>query len=1225
MKVKVLFFLLLTAHFSIAQIISDDFSDGDLTNAPSWQGNPQDFIVNASTQLQLNYEPAETAETFLYTSFSSTNLDNKEWQFDLSLDFAPSGGNQVQIYLASNQSDLLDNEDVTSTHEGYFLQIGESGSTDAIELYRRSGMNSTLICRGPDGQFGSAFEIRIRVRRDDMGNWEIATSPVDADNFNTIASATDNTFITTSFIGLVCRFTSSRADKFFFDNIYFGDVVTDQTAPIVTSIDTVSTNSLYLLFSEEVLGSTAEDVSNYSLSNDIGSPVSANALQDSVVLTFNEQFVSGTNYALQITNLEDLNENILADTTVNFQYIKVEDATHQDVRITELFPDPTPSRGLPDAEFIELENISNKYFSLTNWTFSDTSTEGLLPHYTLAPGEIIILTASGDKPLFEIEPTILSPSAWPSLNNSGDSLWLRDARGVLIDALAYSDEWYMDEEKGEGGYSLEMINPELSCFDQSNWNASIAEDGGTPGKINAINDRSFQGTAPTLTGLLIKSDKQLLLIFSKRIDTTGLALNSFSISPDILLSNYSYGSTRNELKLNLSEALVENQTYTIELSNVSDCNGNVIEPTSRTFLFDISPPQVQHIFALSNHHLVINFNEPISENSLDADSLLYFPNKSAAQETELLAHSELLVKFDSIIDFNVNQTFILQNLADTLGNKIIGDTIPLMIAPPHYPNFNQLLITEIMAKPLSDQVLPDAEYVELYNPTSDTLSLAGIQFADERDSSTIDIQYIAPDSHVILCPNSSVSDFISYGKTIGVSPWPSLNNTGDVLKITRDRTALIHQVMYDDTWYRSMTKEEEGGWSLEMIDTRNPCEGYSNWSASIAQNKGTPGQTNSIEEPNPDLTGPTLEKAFAPDPDTVIITFNEPLSNKIPALNAILIEPSARIERVIRIENDELALILSTPLITKTTYTVTIENLYDCVGNLIQTGQNSTTFALAELAAQDDIIINELLFNPRSGGVDFIELYNQSEKYINLKRWFIESTSTKVKIFSNQNLIIAPQQFVALTEDKTILFNEYPQANEAGIIEIEALPSFPNDESFARILSSDSTLDEQFTYSEDFHLSYLRSVDGVSLERIQPSAPVDDPNSWISASSAVGYATPGYQNSQFNSAEDKSGRLSVQPKSFAHNTPGRNYTTISYELSSSGNMGTVAIYDINGQLIRTLANNELLGPSGFYRWDGDDAQGRKVSVGYYLIYFEVFHSDGSTSVLKEKVAVATNF
>ena len=84
----------------------------------------------------------------------------------------------------------------------------------------------------------------------------------------------------------------------------------------------------------------------------------------------------------------------------------------------------------------------------------------------------------------------------------------------------------------------------------------------------------------------------------------------------------------------------------------------------------------------------------------------------------------------------------------------------------------------------------------------------------------------------------------------------------------------------------------------------------------------------------------------------------------------------------------------------------------DCSGNAIST-ENSARFGTASLADSFDVVINEILFNPRSNGVDYVEIYNNSKKIIDLKNIYIANRNTAGAISS-----IAFNQELAPAEDE---------------------------------------------------------------------------------------------------------------------------------------------------------------------------------------------------------------
>jgi hypothetical protein len=1222
-KILTLSILLSSSYFNLnAQLLQDNFSDGDFSNNPEWTGDTNDFIVNEYFQLQLNFEDDQLRPAYLSTLAESGNLDEKEWRFDVNLDFSPSNSNKVEIYLASTSEELSDFENVISGEKAYYLEIGENGSEDGISLYYRTPTNIQLIARGGDGDFASAFDVRIRVRRDAEANWEIAVDPNKGENFTTIATGNEASYNETAYTGFICYFTSSRSNSFYFDNVYLGDYVFDTIPPQVLEYEILSANEIQVVFSEEVSSASATDINNYLLTPGDVQPSTIQQNEDTVSLSFENAFESGLDYTLAVENISDLEGNLSERDTIDFFYFEVEEAEIGDVIITEFFPDPTPVLGLPDEEFVEIYNRSDKFIDLENWEFSDnTSSSGILPSYILYPGEYLILAPSSAKENYVEFGNVIIPTSWRALNNGGDSVTIKNPEGIQIDGLGYDLSWYKDEEKSEGGYSIEMVNPNLPCFDQNNWRASEANAGGTPGSENSILDIEFTGNAPEINSFKATSATQLEIQFDKKMNLNSFFDAEYIITPENEVTEVLVEQDLdNTVKLNLANELVNGINYEININEVEDCNGNISENLSSSLFYDIIPPHFDSLLFLSDSILLLTFDEALDTASAENPENYDLSPQINLQDARLWSENQIVLIWENdwIAGFPYNLT--IDGISDLPGNPIFDFQEEIVLTSPAKPGFNDLIITEIMANPNEDQELPYRQYVEIYNPIDQLMSLVDVKYMDERDTVSLGLNYIEAGEYLLIAPSSAVEDLSPYARVIGLSPWPNLNNRGDDLHLITDET-IVNQAFYRENWYKENFKYDEGGWSLEMIDVRNPCLGISNWRASIADAQGTPGAENSLPEENIDQSGPELEKAFAPNSTEIIAYFNEVIDITEIRRNQFSISPAVQIESVEMIDLSSVKLTLADELKVKVRYNLNASNLTDCVGNLIISDADQVNFALAEPAEQGDVVLNEVLYDQKSGGADFIELLNISDKYINLSDWTIEGNSDENVILENENVIIAPSQHLALTSNKASTIKDYPTShNEENIVEAN-LPTLTNAEGIVRLVSANRELEEYFEYSDDLHLPFLRTVDGVSLERIHPEAPINEADSWNSAASAVGYATPGKPNSQLTKENIGFGNIEANPKTFAHDQPGRNFTLINYQLKDAGTKATVKIFDMKGTIVNTLANNETLSNTGFFRWDGVDFNGRKVRTGYYIIYFELFTAEGNKRVVKERVAV----
>ena len=261
-----IFFLLPT--LILAQV-TDDFEDGDFTQNPSWTGTETNFIVNTSNQLQLNDITANNS----YLVTANSLATDCEWRCWVKLSFSPSANNNARVYLLSDQSDL------TQALNGYFLQLGESGSSDAIELFRQEGETVTSICRGTEGLIATSFSIRIKVTRSLEGLWQVFADPTGGENFQAQGEGSDNTFTSTSYFGFYCLYTVSNSTKMYFDDVYVGPVIVDHSPPVLLSVSATSDSTLKLIFNETVEKESSETVSNYGVDQGIGIQWSRNTVK----------------------------------------------------------------------------------------------------------------------------------------------------------------------------------------------------------------------------------------------------------------------------------------------------------------------------------------------------------------------------------------------------------------------------------------------------------------------------------------------------------------------------------------------------------------------------------------------------------------------------------------------------------------------------------------------------------------------------------------------------------------------------------------------------------------------------------------------------------------------------------------------------------------------------------------------------------------------------------
>lgn len=469
-----------------------------------------------------------------------------------------------------------------------------------------------------------------------------------------------------------------------------------------------------------------------------------------------------------------------------------------------------------------------------------------------------------------------------------------------------------------------------------------------------------------------------------------------------------------------------------------------------------------------------------------------------------------------------------------------------------------------------------------------------------------------------------------FGATIGVSNFPSLNNDADVIALYASNGSLIHAVGYNTGWYQNAVKSD-GGWSLEMIDPKNPCAGFDNWKASTSKMGGTPGKKNTVDDNNKDEQPPALARSTTTDSITISALFEEPVDSASASLpgnytinNGVGHPVSATVTMPLC---TEVMLKLEAPLTNQTVYELTVSNVTDCAGNAINQ-LNTAKAGLPVIADSLGVVINEILFNPQPNGFDYVEIYNRSNRVIDLKQLYMATRNATHQLTDPAPVsaipwLLFPGEYRVLTENKLWLQQQYLIKDPAVIMEVPALPSLPDDKGTIVLLNMQGAVIDELSYDHSWHFGLINDEEGVALERINYNLPTQNRSNWSSAASTVGFGTPGYPNSQLMGDARLQAQVAISPAVFSPDNDGFNdFAVIDYQLPTPGFVANIRIFDSNGRLVRRLAQNATLTTTGRFRWDGLDDKLNKLPIGTYVVFTELFNLQGRTKKFRQAVTLA---
>lgn len=404
-------------------------------------------------------------------------------------------------------------------------------------------------------------------------------------------------------------------------------------------------------------------------------------------------------------------------------------------------------------------------------------------------------------------------------------------------------------------------------------------------------------------------------------------------------------------------------------------------------------------------------------------------------------------------------------------------------------------------------------------------------------------------------------------------------------------------------WVVAAKLNDETGFA-ELFSCRDSVFSYSNYAGFYCKYSKTKSDgfyffdsVSVVQKEIADYTPPKITR-FSFASDSLLFTFSEAVD-----LNSLKYEFPFEIEFEQKSKN-EVAGFFSEPLRSGEVHKLNVLEVSDLKGNVL----NDTSFviALVESVELGDVLLSEILFNPYPDGCDFVEIYNNSDKVVNLASLKISTRRSNGNLYAQKPLpekLLLPKEYVVICSSVEQICNYYDCAERDRFAVIEKLPSYGNESGVVVLLDQKENVIDEFSYTASMHSDFVKDVDGVSLERSS-----FDKGEWVSASQESGYATPGRANSA--NAEETSSANSVELINDVANPSQGKFAVLRYFFADAGYSANVQVFSANGKLVRVLRKKELLSAEGIIEWDGTDSCGRALPVAPYIIRFEAINEKG---------------
>lgn len=737
-----------------------------------------------------------------------------------------------------------------------------------------------------------------------------------------------------------------------------------------------------------------------------------------------------------------------------------------------------------------------------------------------------------------------------------------------------------------------------------------------------VTGEPYRDTIPvSVKRLDVVNRHRLNVQFSKPVASLLYSPSNFTIHPGSLIPQIE-PSESNPYILNLmfNAELPVADGSSLTISGVVDKYGNQMPETRFSYTYE--PSAVRSFIMVEPNRARICFNRPVDGATLSLSSFIWEADGPPVADVLLLSDGCVDVLFSDDVPNGKLLNMVLSQVYAINGDLFPSGSYGLYF---YQPQRYDLVFTEVMHDPSPPVRLPDSEYIEIFNRGNFPINLAGFTLGVGSRTATLSNSLLFPGDYLLLVPSTQVALWGDIENKLAVSSWPLLPNTGGDIVLRCPRKRVIASLSYNGNMGQAAFKSD-GGWALEVIDTENLSGEWGNWDYADSPAGGTPGMLNSIAGSMADSNNPSITDLFLLTDSCVVVQFSEPMAdNEVLTREGLQLSPYKEVKNIVleEIFQSAITICFTAALPHNEVFELGFKSSpKDLAGNMLKL---PIVVRVANPVAPEpfDAVINELMFDPPSGGEDFVELYNRSDKVLDLSKLFLSRNADngmpeKLVPLSLQTRPFFPGDHLVFTSGRDWLLSMYDTPCPLLVRNLTGLPNYVNAGGTVFLTDVAGVVFDRFDYSDKMHFSLLTSTKGVSLERIDVGASSGDVFNWHSASAHNNYATPARRNSQAGSlSKVTESSIFLEPEVFTSNQDGvDDLLFIRYRFDEPGYSCTVTVFNREGHPVRHLASNLLAGREGFFSWDGTDDSGRSCSTGIYIVLIRYFNLNGKVTEQK---------